>query len=558
MTNETNFLMKNKTITISDILLLLLVGIVFLFYNYDSNIAPTYLLSVIQLGIFWFILRISFTVFPVLARYTPFIIMLAGLVQAIWGLGQLYNYFPQKHALFKTTGSFFNSGPYGGFIALIFPIVLHYWLHYRNKNRILSYIFIFIGIVCMLVFPATMSRTAWIAAAIGSALVLILETRIVVKLMIIHRKHKKQFALHTLIAAIMIIVSLSSVYYLKKDSANGRLFMWKISALAIKDAPITGVGLGGFPAAYSKSQMEYFKSRKASGIEKLVSGSPEYAFNEYLRIFLEQGVIGGVLFILLTVSIIRRGIINKQTGIVGSFLALSIFAFASYPFYLWEFLIVWVLLGAISVSNKNVTTLFGVPEKRNKISYIASCLLIFILFISAYFVGNIQYKYFNYNKNWEKLRPLYSMKAYDRIEKDYEFLYSKLNYDPKFVFEYGIILNSLDKREKADSILTRGLAISCDPMFYNVKGRNYQEMGEFDKAEESYMNSTFLLPERIYPYYLLTKLYAEPDNYQKDKMHWAANAVLEKEPKVHSTAIKEMRAEVSKILKDNDTTTYGK
>lgn len=538
--------------------MLLFIVVILSLYDYDTNIAPTFLLSVIQLGIFWCILRISFTVFPVIARYTPFIIILAGLVQAIWGLGQLYNYFPQKHALFKTTGSFFNSGPYGGFIALIFPIVLHYWLHYRNSNRILSYILIFVGIVCMLIFPATMSRTAWIAAAIGSALVIILETRIVVKLKIIHRKHKKQFRLYTIITSLMIIVSLSSVYYLKKDSANGRLFMWKISALAIKDAPITGVGLGGFPAAYSKSQMEYFKSGKASDIEKLVSGSPEYAFNEYLRIFLEQGLIGGVLFILLTISIIRRGIINKQIGIVGSFIALSIFAFASYPFYLWEFLIVWVLLGAISVSNKNFTTLYRLPEKRNKISYIASCLLIFVLFISAYFLGNIQYKYYKSNVDWRKLRPFYSMKAYDRIEKDYELLYSKLNYDPKFIFEYGIILNGLGKREKADSIFTRGLAISCDPMFYNVKGRNYQEMCKFDKAEESYMNSTFLLPERIYPYYLLTKLYAEPENYQDNKMHWAANAVLEKEPKVHSTAIKEMRAEVRKILNENDTTTYGK
>mgnify|MGYP000885570583 FL=1 len=89
-------------------------------------------------------------------------------------------------------------------------------------------------------------------------------------------------------------------------------------------------------------------------------------------------------------------------------------------------------------------------------------------------------------------------------------------------------------------------------MFYNVKGRNYHEMGQFDKAEDCYINSTYLLPERIYPYYLLTKLYADSANFQPVKMQLAAKAVLAKEPKVHSMAINEMREEVRKILKEKE------
>ena len=93
-------------------------------------------------------------------------------------------------------------------------------------------------------------------------------------------------------------------------------------------------------------------------------------------------------------------------------------------------------------------------------------------------------------------------------------------------------------------------------MFYNVKGRNHHEMAEYDKAEVAYINSTHLLPERIYPYYLLTKLYADSANYQSQKMLQAASAVLEKEPKVHSMAINEMREEVRKILKEKEETNY--
>ena len=544
---------------LSDIILLIFTLAIFIFYNYQANLAPTYFLAVIQLAIAWFVLRICFSLFPPLAQYSAYIILLVGLIQAIWGLGQLHNYFPAGHALFKTTGSFFNSGPYGGFLALMFPLTLHYWLYFKHKNKPFAYIFMFIGIVCMLVFPATLSRTAWIAAIAGCGFVLVFDTRIIIKLQIFRRQQQKQFALYILIFSVITTGTLCGIYYLKKDSANGRLFMWKITTLAIKDKPIAGVGLGGFSASYAKAQIEYFKSEKASVTERLVAGSPEYAFNEYLRIFLEQGVIGGILFLLLTIIIILSGITNRQTGAAGSFFTLSIFGFASYPFYLWEFLVMWVLLGTISLSKTGKYSLSSLDKSNtNRKRYIPAFLLLGVLITGSLICANYQYSYYQANKEWKKLRSLYTMKAYESIVDEYEQLYPKLNYNPKFVFEYAVALNATDQREKADTVLSRGILISCDPMFYNVKGRNYHEMGEYDKAEIAFINSTHLLPERIYPYYLLTKLYADSANYQPRKMHQAAIAVLEKEPKVHSMAINEMRDEIRKIVKEKEEKPYEK
>ena len=548
-----------KKLFLSDGVLLVFILIIATSYNFHANLAPTYLLTVILLAILWFFLRICFSLFNPLIKFTAYIILLIGLIEAIWGLGQLYNYFPSGHALFKTTGSFFNSGPYGGFIALMFPLTLHYWLYFKHKNKPFAYIFMFIGVVCMMVFPATLSRTAWIAAIAGCGLVLIFDTRIIVRLQIFRKQHQKRFALYLIILSIIIVGTLYGVYTLKKDSANGRLFMWKITALAIKDSPIDGVGLGGFPASYAKAQMEYFKSGKASETEKLVAGSPEYAFNEYLRIFLEQGVIGGVLFLLLAIIIIRSGIKNRQTGAAGSFLALSVFAFASYPFYLWEFLVVWVFLGTISVSKTGKYSLSSLDKSNtNRKRYIPAFLLLGVFITGWLICAKYQNSYFQANKEWRKLRSLYTMKAYESIVDEYEQLYPKLNYNPKFVFEYAVALNATEQHQRSDSVLSRGLQLSCDPMFYNIKGRNHHEMGEYNKAETAYTHSTYLLPERIYPYYLLTKLYADSANYHYEKMYQAASAVLEKEPKVHSMAINEMRDEVRKILKEKKEITYEK
>ena len=94
------------------------------------------------------------------------------------------------------------------------------------------------------------------------------------------------------------------------------------------------------------------------------------------------------------------------------------------------------------------------------------------------------------------------------------------------------------------------MKLSGDPMIRYIAAKNEQSMGNYQKAENLLLHAIDMLPERIYPYYLLTKLYSEPTFFQEDKFIKAADAVLKKEPKVESTAIREMREEV-KILIQN-------
>ena len=301
-------ILKKYSTFFPDLLVVLFLTIILLNYDHSASLAPEYLLFTIQLGLLWFFCRTLFFLFPVLLSYIAYAILLVGLVQAGWGLGQLYNFLPSTHHLFRTTGSFFNSGPFGGFIGLMFPLALHFWLRFKQKNSALRYIFLVVGIVCMLVFPATLSRTAWIAAVIGCGIVIAFDTEIVAKLKNVYERHRKTVLIGAVILCLLSVGVVYGVFHIKEDSANGRLFMWKITTLAIKEAPITGVGLGGFPAAYAEAQIAYFKSGRGTETEIWVAGSPEFAFNEYLRIFLEQGIVGGVVFLLLTFLILFKGI----------------------------------------------------------------------------------------------------------------------------------------------------------------------------------------------------------------------------------------------------------
>lgn len=115
------------------------------------------------------------------------------------------------------------------------------------------------------------------------------------------------------------------------------------------------------------------------------------------------------------------------------------------------------------------------------------------------------------------------------------------------MFEYGHCLHKQKKANASNHILERALKYSSDPMILNIMGKNNQQEGDFWAAEECFIRSTNRLPGRIYPYYLLAKLYVEPAFYQPEKFKKMKQIVLTKKPKVPSTAIREMREELIKL-----------
>jgi len=140
----------------------------------------------------------------------------------------------------------------------------------------------------------------------------------------------------------------------------------------------------------------------------------------------------------------------------------------------------------------------------------------------------------------------YQMWRYEEVVQCYEPLYPYLNDRINFLFEYGRSLSQLNQPEKSNEILRHAIQISCDPMLYNIMGKNYQVMKEYELAEKNFRKATLIVPNRIYPYYLLMKLFFESGNMEKALEN--AEIVLTKEPKVKSTAVREMRNEARLII----------
>jgi len=323
-----------------------------------------------------------------------------------------------------------------------------------------------------------------------------------------------------------------------------------------------GVGLGHFPSAYGEAQAEYFASGKASETEEYVAGNPEYGFNEFLQIAIESGVISLCLFIAMLFFAIKGLIKKKQNGILGSLVALLVFACFSYPFSILPFAILFVFL--LSMGNANRTQITQKSQINAKRKFNFAIIRVFCV-ICVLTIIYKQYPVYGAYKQWNKSRMYYQTGMYGEVAEKYEPLYPYLKDQINFLFEYGRSLSQAgmndgiaglarnetmaqgiprqarnDKLVKSNEILRQAMKISCDPMLYNIMGRNYQAMKEYDLAEKTLLKSTQIVPNRLYPWYLLMKLYVETGDDEKARE--TAGIVLTKEP-----AVREMREEAEKI-----------
>ena len=500
----------------------------------------------------YFYFRFFLTSYHSARYYLSLCFICTGLIESAIGLAQLYGWLVSNHHLFRTTGTFFNPGPYSGYVAMIVPMALYYVisdrkvLKFKYSRRLFPFIIRWIiasltVATSFLILPALMSRTAWLAGLTGSFLVIFVSVFNLNKCKKHFKKHKKKVFVVLCSFVVCLFISFIGMYYLKKDSADGRALMWKISLSTIPKN-LEGAGLSRFPAVYGEAQAKYFEEKKGSKDEERIAGNPEYAFNEYLQIGIEQGIVPLTLFIILLFFAIYKGVKKKNIAAAGSLASLVVFSFASYPFSVLPFLIGLVFLLALIATPVKYENK-GKQKKWEQILFYpltVACALITVYSVYAIYPSKKAYK------SWSKHRTLYQIELYQDAVKEYELIYPRLFDQVQFLFEYAQCLSKLQKYGESNRILGKAIRISCDPMLYNIMGKNYQALKLYPEAEKSFLKASNIVPNRIYPYYLLAKMYRESG--QQQKAQEMALIVLTKEPKVHSTAIEDMRREIKKMI----------
>ena len=174
-----------------------------------------------------------------ITRLLVWLLIALGTAEALYGFGQLMGLWPSGHSLYRLTGSFYNPGPYMGYLALSLPLCLHEWMRpaqgfarWRQRAAMTAAALI----LCLL--PAGMSRTAWAAATAAAGYVLWMHHR---KRILRGMRRYRRRAVVCLAAGVLVLAAAAAgAYLMKKDSADGRRLMWKVAAQAVCRRPWTG------------------------------------------------------------------------------------------------------------------------------------------------------------------------------------------------------------------------------------------------------------------------------------------------------------------------------
>ena len=528
-----SFCFRNNTrpyMNLSDIFLFSIAAYYIIRYNFGEQLAQWRIILWVEILILWTLLRWLLSNRMLTSENISWVIVTTGVLQSVWGILQLYDFCPSNHVGYDITGSFLNPGPYSGYVGLAFPVALHLFLKHKNCKHWLALVAM-LSMFCIL--PAGMSRSAWVGSIIASLWVVFYEKG----LFRYWHSRKRIFIVSFLIILIIGIIGGVLIFNLKKDSVYGRLFIWENVCSAIAERPITGYGSCSFSSVYANFQSAKFKSGDYSDRDERVAGNPEYAFNEYLQMGLEGGCIILILFVALIFVCIKQGLRQKQYGLCGSLLSFLLFAFTSYPLQYPAF---WVVLCFILVGMTNPVSMNIKNNHNHNVITMIMCVL-------SAAVCHVLPSPKKQIETWEKCRILQSTGGKRLAMEGYELLYPSLKHCPQFILEYAQCLAELASYEKSNQLYERYLKLQCNSLVYTMIGQNYLHMDRYRDAERYFLKSVFFLPNRIYPYYLLAKLYANPKSLQPDKFKEVAYKVLYKKPKVHSEAIDEMRDEIQRI-----------
>lgn len=558
----------NKSISFSisklDIALFVLLGYITLNRYY---IQPRFGFSIrymelVGLSFLYLVLRrISLKNYP----WLLLAIVLSGTIQAIYGNLQLLGYYTSNHSGFRMTGSFFNPGPFAGFLAAVWPIAFGMYLfkeaiiaqtEQKNKppffNKAIKYIFEYIPLLGMvsilLVLPASQSRAAWLATLVSS--LILLELRYAVLNRFLKKMSTLKKTILTILAIAVLSLGLLSVYYLKKGSADGRLFIWKVTTEMIADAPVFGVGFDRFKAHYMNYQADYFEKYRETE-DALVADNISYTVNDLLQFLSENGFVGLILLITIVYLIFIRPLELNTNHLAVllkvCLLSITIFACFSYPMQILPIklilTVILAMLSCLSLKKHGVTCFQGVTKKWlfNGVVLMATLGLCCNNFS---YTRKLDFGFVRWNNAIE----LYGYGLYKEAVEEYALAYLIFKNNGDFLMNYGKALSINKQDKKAIEILETTKNYLNNTIIETSLGDAYKEAGQYEKAKIAYQRAYNMIPSRFYPLYLLAKLYH--DKGEDKKAITLAKNILEKKVKIPSTAIKEIQLEMKNMVEN--------
>lgn len=485
----------------------------------------------------------------------PAWVLCAGIVlfacyEAMIGAGQLISG-NGRHHIFVLTGTFQNPGPYSAYLMIAGSVVLcrvpftiyhlqahfphlfsgiyhlslanrwarRFWKNERMKSIVKETVYYSLSVIAflpLLILPATWSRAAFVGMGVCA--------------LWIFKKRYWRFRWYVWGALVAVAVAF---YFIKRGSADGRSLIWMASLTTWMHDMWLGVGVGGFRHACAEGIAEMWNANHDSA--KFASaGVTDYAYNAMVKILVEQGLVGALLWITITLLAMWR-LYKLSVSLFMGMLSLLVFSMFSYPFELLPYRIIAVMVFAWSESRDKSTLCLHL----NKIicTFVSIITIAFSWFLKTEITERIEH---------DKDATLFAGMRNSAFLSDYYELLPYETDNPQYLFDFAKTLREETRYEDSNAILRMGTQVSADPMFYIIMGNNYRDEQLYDLAKETYEKAYSIMPNRLYPMYLLMMMYA--DKGDEALANDMAKRVRHSYVKIESNATKQMQEKADSIL----------
>lgn len=482
-------------------------------------------------------------------------ITILSTTESLYCILQSFGFCKSHSLLFPVTGSYNNPNVTAIFLALTVPVFLYF---FRKKHKWLIRI-------CFLILLTTILLLKCRAAFIGTIISVVVFYGIEYNLISWIKNNKNKTTAKALfILSLLIIIPLSSyLYNSKKDSADGRKFIWKVSGVMALEKPLTGYGYGYFEKEYNLYQADYIKNGKTTPEELKNAGPVIMPHNELLHNLVEGGCIGllfaGLFFGSLLFAVKQRkktdgerpndpeaknSFFNISYAGVIAFIVMSMVNSTIQIIPIMALLIIYagiicstlkpLQLPSFFLNFRISSTAFSIILMITTIAF--SCFLVWTVFGVALA-----------DRENKKASLLQEEKRYKEALQIMHGLENHLSDDRNYWRNLGVIYIKTKNYQQAIDCFNRAKKWSSLPDLYFAPGMCYEKLHDYPKAIAEYKQLVLLLPSKFgYRFRLMQAYFKNKDTINTEI---AARQILDLEPKIPSPKVERYKKTAWRLLK---------
>ena len=265
-----------------------------------------------------------------------------GVIEAVVCILQFSGIVSSHDTYFKVKGTFDNPNTTAMYMVGCVPFALSTLL--KRQSRIVLIVSLLMMLTALIIINC---RTAYLGLLV--VVVVYLFFNLDFKNYINSRGITKAVIL-IIMAAIILTATSFYLYKSKKASADGRVFIWKVSTEMIAQKPVLGYGYGFFQKEYNLFQAEYFSTHQTTDEEKLHASYVFMPYNDMLEQAIQGGMVGAIIYLVCMGMIIYHSMKRKlmaESALILSFFAMSCTNYGIQAIPLWTLF----LLCAASVAS---------------------------------------------------------------------------------------------------------------------------------------------------------------------------------------------------------------